>query len=113
MKKTILIALVLAATIGAQAGVITNEGNSDPSGTMAQNLSELGGTGYRQIQYNVATSHSLVGQSFTAAQTALAGGISLKLYQGVKRSSRISQQWRKKIFLGSELLNHTFVKNLK
>lgn len=101
-KYIIIFSLASAVLSSAQAANISNEGEHAPSGDIiAQNVKQTT-AGRRPVSWNNSTTHSLVGQSFTALQTATAGGISLQLDVAADFSRYHATSFIMKVFKGND-----------
>ena len=109
MKKRTLIAVASAAAFAAQAGIISNEGSTAPSvGIIAQNASEGGNGGNRELSYRSATIHSCIGQSFTPTASATAKGISLYLSSSENFATTYNaNSFSLKVFAGDHTTGNT------
>ena len=90
------------ATRSAVTASMSNEGASAPPvDVIAQNLNQST-AGNRPVQWNNATTHSLIGQSFTAAADATAEGITLKLDSAENFALHNAASFRLKVFGGTD-----------
>ncbi len=70
MKKSVLIALVSVAAIGAQAGVITNVGTTAPAANVLTGVDIVGGTVRQAVKNAPAVNEVAMGQVFTLGAVA-------------------------------------------
>lgn len=81
---------------------LSNAGASTPTvDVIAQNTNQSN-AGTRPVQWTNATTHSLIGQSFTATSDATAKGIALKLDSSENFANHNPSSFRLKIFAGDD-----------
>lgn len=93
----------IVAAIAGTTAAISRTGPTVPSGAVivAQNLFQST-AGNRPVQWNNSTTHSLIGQSFTATADAIAEGVALKLDVAEEFGVYDAASFRLKIFQGND-----------